>query len=69
VSALLVAAFFCDSKKFCTLSDHAHRYNGSRTTFLRYRGVGRVTFPSDLRIVFRGTDVLHGPSDLLVPRC
>jgi hypothetical protein len=66
---LLVAAFFYDPEKFCTLPDHVHRCDESRTTFLRHRDVGRVSFPSDLRIVFRGTGVLRGLSDLLVLRC
>jgi hypothetical protein len=47
---MLVAAFFYDPEKFYTLPDHVHRYDGSRTTFLRPGGAGRVAFPSDLRI-------------------
>jgi hypothetical protein len=64
---LLVAASFCDREKFCTHSDHVHRYDGSRSTYLHYQGVGRVSSPSDLRIVSCGTDDLRGPSDLLGP--
>jgi hypothetical protein len=46
VPALLVVVFFCDPEKFCTILDHVHRYDGSRTTFLRHRGVGWVSFHS-----------------------
>jgi hypothetical protein len=32
-------------------------------------GVGRVSFPSDLSIVFRSSGILRSPSDLLVLQC
>jgi hypothetical protein len=69
VPALLEAASFYDPEKFCILLDHVYRCDGFRTTSLRYRGIGRVSFTSDLSIVVYGSDILHGPSDLLVPRC
>jgi hypothetical protein len=67
--ALLVVAFFCGPEKFCTLLDHAHRYGGSRTTFLHHQGIRRVSSPSDLKIIFCGTSILHDLFDLLVARC
>jgi hypothetical protein len=69
VSTLLAAAPFYDPEKFCTLPDHVHRCDGSHTTSLRCRGVGRVSFPSDRSIVSRDGGILRGSSDLLVPRC
>jgi hypothetical protein len=69
VPALLVAASFYDPEKFCTLLDRVHRYDGSHTTSLHHRCVKRVSTPSDLRIVSRGTGDLRGPSDLLGQRC
>jgi hypothetical protein len=66
---LLVVAFFYDPEKFYTLSNHVHRYDGFHTTFLRHQGIGRVSFSSDIRIVFHCTDVLCGPSDLLISWC
>jgi hypothetical protein len=69
VPALLVVTSFCDSKKFFTLSDHVHRYDGSRTTSLHYWGVGRVSSPSDMRIISRGTYDLRGSSDLVGQWC
>jgi hypothetical protein len=68
VPVLLVAASFSDPEKFCTLLDHVHRYDGSHTTFLHHQGVERVSPPSDLRVVSRGTGDLRGPSDLLIQR-
>jgi hypothetical protein len=66
---LLVVASFCDPEKFCTLSDHVHQYDGSHTTSLHHRGVGRVSSPFDLRMVSRGTGDLCDLSDLLSHRC
>jgi hypothetical protein len=69
VLVLLVAASFYDPERFCTLLDHVHRYDGSRTTFLHHRGVRRVSSPSDLRIISHGIGDLCGPSDLLGKWC
>jgi hypothetical protein len=69
VPALLEAASFCDPEKFCTLPDHVNRCDGFRTTSLRRQGVRRVSFPSNLSIVFHGSGILCGPSDLLIPQC
>jgi hypothetical protein len=68
VHALLVAESFCD-QIFFTLLDHVHWYDGPHATYLRHRGVGMTSSPSDLKIVFRGTSDPHDPSNLLGQRC
>jgi hypothetical protein len=69
VSALLEAASFYDPEKFYILPDHVQRCNRFCITSVHCRGIGWVSFPSDLRIVFCGSGILRDPSDLLVPRC
>jgi hypothetical protein len=67
-----VVASSCDPEKFCTLSDHVLRYDGSHTTFLRHQGDRKASSPSDLRIAaggFYGTHDLHDPCDLPGQSC
>jgi hypothetical protein len=48
-SVLLLVVSSCGPKKFCTLSDHVQRYNGSRTTSLHRQGDGKASFLSGPR--------------------
>jgi hypothetical protein len=60
----LVAASSCGPEKSYTLPDHAHQYDGSRTTSLHLQGGGMTSSPSVLWVPTDGSHDLRDPFDM-----
>jgi hypothetical protein len=66
---LVVVTSSYDSEKFCTLSDHVLRCDGSRITSLCYQGNRKSSSLFDLRTAAGSFHGIRDPCDLLGQSC